>query len=219
MYIEKIISLLKKRYPTTYLSRVETPFRVLISTVLSQRTRDENTEKASNQLFKVYKTNSALAKAPVKKVERLIKPSGFYKIKAKRIVAIAKDLELRFNGQVPDKLDDLLSLYGVGRKTANCVLVYAFRKPAIPVDTHVHRISNLIGWVKTKTPEQTELRLMKLIPRKYWILLNELLVTHGQNICIPRNPRCETCPISPYCDYCRKKLILRQKQVPSSVFE
>jgi len=200
-YVNKIIKNLKTRYPTTYLSRVESPFRILISTVLSQRTRDENTEKASNQLFKIYKTPEQLAKAPIKKVEQLIKPSGFYKIKARRIVNISRDLVERFHGRVPDDIDDLLSLYGVGRKTANCVLVYAFKKPAIPVDTHVHRISNLIGWVKTKMPEKTEVELMQIIPRKHWILLNELLVTHGQNICLPRRPKCEICPIKKHCEF------------------
>jgi endonuclease-3 len=135
----------------------------------------------------------------------LIKPSGFYKIKARRIKKISEEIVKRFRGIVPDAIDDLLSLHGVGRKTANCVLVYAFKKPAIPVDTHVHRISNLIGWVKTKTPGETKIALMGLIPKGNWILLNELMVAHGQNICVPRRPGCGICPINRYCCHGKKK--------------
>lgn len=204
--VVKIISLLQKQYPTTFFARSEDPFYVLISTVLSQRTRDENTERASEQLFKVYKTAKQLASAPARRVQQLIRPSGFYKIKAGRIIKISKDILARFNGKVPDRIDHLLSLHGVGRKTANCVLVYAFRKPALPVDTHVHRISNLIGLVRTSAPGKTEIALMKVIPKKYWIVVNELLVRHGQTTCLPRNPKCEECNISRYCDYGRKKL-------------
>jgi endonuclease-3 len=212
--IVKVISLLQEQYPTTFFSRSEDPFYVLISTVLSQRTRDENTERASEQLFKVYKTAKQLASAPRRRVEQLIRPSGFYKIKAGRIIKISKDLIARFNGRVPDRVDDLLSLYGVGRKTANCVLVYAFRKAALPVDTHVHRISNLIGLVRTSAPEKTEMALMKVIPKKYWIVVNELLVRHGKTICLPRNPKCEKCNISRHCDYGIKKLGLLNSRVP-----
>jgi endonuclease-3 len=206
MSTDRIVALLKKQYPSTFFSRSEDPFQVLISTVLSQRTRDENTERAARQLFKVYKTPAELANAPTRKVQRLIRPSGFYKVKAARIKRISRELLERFQGRVPKNMDKLLSLHGVGRKTANCVLVYAFKVPAMPVDTHVHRISNLIGWVKTKTPEKTEMELLRIIPRKYWIVMNELLVRHGQSICLPRRPRCEICPINKYCNFGKSKL-------------
>jgi len=127
-------------------------------------------------------------------------------VKAARIKRISRELLERFQGRVPKNMDKLLSLHGVGRKTANCVLVYAFKVPAMPVDTHVHRISNLIGWVKTKTPEKTEMELLRIIPRKYWIVMNELLVRHGQSICLPRRPRCEICPINKYCNFGKSKL-------------
>ena len=184
----------------------EDPFQVLISTVLSQRTRDENTERASSRLFKKYRSPRQLSQAPLSKIEPLIKPSGFYKTKALRIREISRILVEKYGGKVPRDLESLLSLPGVGRKTANCVLVYAYRLPAIPVDTHVHRISNRIGLVKTKTPEQTESELVKTIPGKYWIDLNDLFVKFGQRICQPIKPLCYKCPIVKYCDYPNKNL-------------
>jgi endonuclease-3 len=184
----------------------ENPFQVLISTVLSQRTRDENTERASNNLFMRYKTPKQLAQAPLKNIERLIKPSGFYKTKASRIREISSILVKKYKGKVPRDFEKLISLPGVGRKTANCVLVYAYRLPAIPVDTHVHRISNRVGLVKTKTPEQTESALVKIIPREYWTELNDLFVKFGQRICQPIRPRCWECPIVRHCNYTNKSL-------------
>jgi endonuclease-3 len=182
------------------------PFQVLISTVLSQRTRDENTERASARLFREYKNPKQLAQAPPKSIERLIKPSGFYKVKASRIKDISRILVEKHKGKVPKDLESLLGLPGVGRKTANCVLVYAYRLPAIPVDTHVHRISNRIGFVKTKTPEKTESELVKIIPQRYWIDFNELFVKFGQRTCKPIKPLCWKCPIVRYCDYPNKNL-------------
>ncbi len=179
----------------------ETPFQVLISTVLSQRTRDENTAIASKRLFKQFPNAEKLSKAPVARIEKLIKPAGFYRVKAKRIKAISRLLVERFNGQPPKNLEQLLSLPGVGRKTANCVLVYAFKEPAMPVDTHVHRISNRLGLVQTKTPEQTEQALMKLVPKKNWLKLNHLFVRYGQTICLPRNPKCPECRLRSKCPY------------------
>ncbi|MBU2100122.1 endonuclease III [Candidatus Micrarchaeota archaeon] len=184
----------------------ENPFKVLISTVLSQRTRDENTEKASKALFKKFSNSKTLAKAKTKEIESLIKPAGFYRVKAKTIKKIAIDLIERFNGKVPSSLEQLVSLKGVGRKTANCVLVYSFHIPAIPVDVHVHRISNRIGLVKTKTPEESETELMKVFPKSKWIELNDLMVKFGQNKCFPRNPKCETCLLNKECDFGREKL-------------
>ena len=198
MQITKIVNALKKRYDWKR-GHSSDPFRVLISTVLSQRTKDANTEKASSALFSRFKTPRQLADADIRKIERLVRPSGFYKVKARRIKSISRIIIEKFEGKVPEDINKLLSLPGVGRKTANCVLVFAYRQPAIPVDTHVHRISNRLGIVGTKTPEKTETELMKRIPKGYWIDLNELLVTHGQNICLPRKPHCSICPIKKYC--------------------
>jgi endonuclease-3 len=180
------------------------PFRVLVSTVLSQRTRDENTKRVSRDLFKAYDTPSRLASAPIKKIEMLIRPSGFYHEKARHIKELSRLIAERFNGKTPEKLDDLLSLPGVGRKTANCVLVYGFNMPAIPVDTHVHRLSNRLGWAASKTPEETERQLMGILPKKYWIKLNNLMVKFGQKTCRPNNPKCGECPINAYCRYYRR---------------
>ncbi len=197
MEIGRIVKTLKKKYGKSHHSG--DPFRVLITTVLSQRTKDANTDRASEALFSKFRTARQLKKADIRKIEKLVRPSGFYKIKARRIKEISRIIVEKFSGKVPRRMDELLSLPGVGRKTANCVLVFAYRQPAIPVDTHVHRISNRLGMVRTKTPEKTETELMKRIPKRYWIDLNELLVTHGQNICLPRKPHCSICPIKKYC--------------------
>jgi endonuclease-3 len=177
------------------------PFKVLISTVLSQRTRDQNTEKAAKQLFAKYPTAKALASAPLTDARKLIKQVGFFKVKAVRIKEISRQLIERFDGRVPSDLQSLLSLPGVGRKTANCVLVYGFKQPALPVDVHVHRISNRIGLVETRTPEQTEMALAQVVPKKFWGEINHLMVKYGQSVCLPRNPRCEGCGIRQQCNY------------------
>jgi endonuclease-3 len=177
------------------------PYRVLIRTILSQRTRDENTDKATAMLFSRYKNIEEIANAPIEEIEKLVKSAGFYRVKANRIKEVSILLIDQYDKVVPDNLNELLELPGVGRKTANCVLVYAFQKPAIPVDTHVHRISNLWGIVNTKTPEETEEKLLKIIPKEFWIDLNDLMVQFGQNICKPNNMQCETCPISNLCCY------------------
>ena len=174
-------------------------FRVLIATILSARTRDENTARATEALFKVYKTPTQVAGAPLKKLEKIVRASGFYKVKARRIKEVSRQIVEEFNGRVPARIEDLLKLNGVGRKTANCVLVYAFNTPAIPVDVHVHRMSNRLGWVETKTPEETEAELARLVPRRYWIELNNLMVKYGRKVCLPRNPKCFECTIRRYC--------------------
>jgi len=181
------------------------PFSILIGTILSARTRDENTTKVVKKLFNRYKTAKALANAQIKDVENLIKSIGFYHVKARRIIDVASIINSKYHGRVPNNLEDLLNLPGVGRKTANCVLVYAFDKPAIPVDIHVHRISNRLGLVKTKTPEETELDLMKKIPKKYWLLINDTFVMFGQNICKPISPMCSVCKLKNYCDFYKTK--------------
>lgn len=176
-------------------------YRVLIRTILSQRTRDENTDRASAQLFDEYPTLEDVASATPEELEPLIRPAGFYHVKARRLIEVSQMLQDEFEGVVPEKMEELLLLPGVGRKTANCVLVYAFEKPAIPVDVHVHRISNRLGLVNTKTPEQTEVELEQVVPREYWIELNDLMVQFGQTICRPVNPLHEICPLADICLY------------------
>ncbi len=176
-------------------------YKVLIRTILSQRTRDENTDQATKNLFGKYKNIYEVADAPLEDIEELVRCSGFYRVKAGRIKEVSRILIDQYGGEVPDNLKELVELPGVGRKTANCVLVYAFELPAIPVDTHVHRISNRIGLVNTKTPEQTEVELAKIAPEDLWIKLNDLMVQFGQSICKPMSPQCEICPISDICDY------------------
>ena len=180
-------------------------FSILIGTILSARTKDETTTKAVKILFSKYKNVKALADAKTKDVEKIIKSIGFYHVKAKRIIEVAKIINSRYKGEVPDSLEKLIELPGVGRKTANCVLVYAFDKPAIPVDIHVHRISNRLGLVETKTPEETEQALMKKIPKKYWIEINDTFVMYGQNICKPISPMCNVCKIKRICKYYKTK--------------
>jgi len=189
------------------LHKVQTarPFRILIATILSARTKDENTTKAADKLFKLYGTPQKLAKAKVKDIEKVIKSVGFYHVKSKRIIEVANLILSKYNGKVPADIDKLVDLPGVGRKTANCVLVYAFEKPAIPVDTHVHRISNRLGLVDTKTPEETEMALREKIPKKYWLDINNTFVMYGQNICKPISPMCHVCKIRKICNYFKTK--------------
>ena len=181
------------------------PFSILIGTILSARTKDEATTKAVKALFSKYKNPKELAKAEIKDVEKIIKSIGFYHVKSKRIIEVAKIIDKRYKGVVPDDLNTLVQLPGVGRKTANCVLVYAFEKPAIPVDIHVHRISNRLGLVDTKNPEETEQELMKKIQKKYWIDINDTFVMYGQNICKPISPMCDVCKIKKSCKYYKTK--------------
>jgi len=181
------------------------PFSILIGTILSARTKDENTTKVVKKLFSKYRTPKALANAKIRDVEKLIKSIGFYHVKAKRITDVAKIINSQYKGKVPENFEKLLELPGVGRKTANCVLVYAFDTPAIPVDTHVHRISNRLGLVNTKMPEETEMELRKKIPKKYWLQINDTFVMYGQNICKPISPMCNICKIKTKCNYYKSK--------------
>ena len=175
------------------------PFRILISTVLSLRTKDEVTMEASKRLFAVATTPDTLSQTPVRVIEKAIYPVGFYKTKARSIKNIAKRLLKEYDGKVPDTIDELLTFKGVGRKTANLVVTLGYGKNGICVDTHVHRVSNRLGLVETKTPEQTEYALMDLLPEKYWIGYNELLVSFGQKVCRPISPHCSTCPLDRFC--------------------
>jgi endonuclease III len=177
----------------------ESPFQVLIGTILSQRTKDANTDRASLALFARFPDAPSLARADVRQLEPLIRGTGFYRTKARAIRACAREILDRFGGIVPRTLEELLTLPSVGPKTANCVLVFGYGIPAIPVDTHVHRISNRLGLVRTKTPEETEAALREVVPERFWIPINPLLVQHGQNLCRPRGPLCPRCPIRTQC--------------------
>ena len=175
------------------------PFKILISTVLSLRTKDETTADASKRLFGKASTPEEIIKLGEKRVAKLIYPVGFYNIKAKNIIKICKILASDYDSKVPDDLDELLKFDGVGRKTANLVITVGYNKPGICVDIHVHRISNRFGYIKTKTPEQTEMALREKLPKKYWIDYNYLLVSFGQHLCRPVSPFCSICPVEKYC--------------------
>ena len=181
-------------------SQAEDPFQILIGTLLSARTQDATTHAASTRLFRRARTPRTMARLSVAEIERLIYPVSFYRNKARHVKACCEMLLSRFGGRVPATLDELVMLPGVGRKTANLVMILAFKSPDnICVDTHVHRISNRLGWVKTFTPEQTEMALRKILPKRYWIPLNDWLVTFGQNICQPVSPWCSRCPLQKNC--------------------
>jgi len=176
------------------------PFEVLISTILSLRTKDEVTREASRRLFEKARTPEGILRLSEAEIATLIFPVGFYKTKAKTLRQVSSDLIDHYQGRVPDDLDELLKLKGVGRKTANLVITLGYGKPGICVDTHVHRISNRLGYVSTRTPEQTEMALREKLPAQYWIEYNDLLVTWGQNICKPISPLCSKCAIYDCCE-------------------
>jgi endonuclease-3 len=175
------------------------PFRVLIACILSLRTQDTTTGPAAARLFTVADTPQSMLRLPATRIAALIYPVGFYRTKARVILGVCRDLLERFDGAVPDTIEALLTLDGVGRKTANLVVTMGFNKPGICVDTHVHRISNRLGYVRTRTPEETEMTLRARLPRRYWIGYNDLLVAFGQNVCAPVSPRCSICPVSALC--------------------
>ena len=179
--------------------RSKDPYQILISCLLSLRTKDQVTHQASRRLFQLAKAPQQMVRLSREKIRKAIYPVGFYKTKAKTVQSVSRDILDRFGGKVPDSLEALLSLKGVGRKTANLVVTLGFHKPGICVDTHVHRISNRLGLVKTKTPEKTEQALRQTLPPQYWIEWNDLLVPFGQNLCKPISPLCSHCPIERYC--------------------
>lgn len=176
------------------------PFLILISCLLSLRTKDKTTDEASHRLFALARTPAAMLKLPLKKIERAIYPVGFYRTKAKSIHQICDRLLDAYGGTVPDSIDELVTLSGVGRKTANLVVTVGYGKPGICVDIHVHRISNRWGYIKTKTPEESEQALRDTLPKRYWITFNDLLVPYGQNLCQPVSPFCSRCKLTAYCD-------------------
>jgi endonuclease-3 len=175
------------------------PFRVLVACLLSLRTQDVTTRVAAARLFRLADTPDAMRRLPEARLARSIFPVGFYRTKARVIRHVCRDLVTRFGGRVPAELDALLTLPGVGRKTANLVVTVAYGRPGICVDTHVHRITNRLGFVRTRTPDQTELALRAKLPRRYWIRLNDLLVAFGQNVCRPLSPHCSRCPVATSC--------------------
>jgi len=204
---ERLIEILAETYgtnPWNWHTR-QTPFQVLIGTVLSQRTRDEKTDEAAKALFCRFPSPETLASAPEEEIANLIRPANYYNTKAARIKEISRIILEKYTGNTPDTVNELMHLPGVGRKTAACVMVYGFRKKALPVDTHVHRISNRIGLIQTQTPEESEKELWKVVPENYIMHYNELMVKHGQNICRPIGPKCQECPIVGYCRYASKR--------------
>ena len=206
--MSRVVGRLRRAAPgwrTTALAEVadataHDPFRILIGCLLSLRTRDETTGPASARLFALADTPQAMLRLERSRIERAIFPVGFYRTKARVIERVCRTLVESFGGKVPSDLDALLELHGVGRKTANLVVTYAFGLPGICVDTHVHRISNRLGFVRTPTPERTEWALRAKLPQQHWIELNDLLVAFGQNICQPLSPRCSVCPVAAHCN-------------------
>ncbi len=205
--ITAVFSLLEKSHRPTMLEELSnyTPFQMLVMTLLSARAKDSTTIPIVVEMFKHYPAPADFVKLPQEQLEKMIYKIGFHHVKAKNIKELSKILLEKYNRTVPDNFEELTSLPGVGRKTANCILAYTFKKPAIAVDIHVHRVSNRIGWVKTETPEETEEELKKFIQKDQWINVNRLFVGHGQTICLPRNPQCEICPILKYCEFGKKK--------------
>lgn len=206
--IDEIVRILKaaKQLRTEFVNLMETfhsepngPFLVLIGCILSLRTNDKTTYPATLRMLKLGSTPEALAGADLEALQKAIYPVGFYKNKAAQIIELSKVLVEKYGSKVPDSIDDLVKFNGVGRKTANLVLAKGFLKPAICVDVHVHRIFNRIGYLKTKTPDDTEMVLRKKLPLRHWMDINTLLVTHGQNVCKPQRPLCEKCPIEKFC--------------------
>ena len=203
--IAKIFRILSKeikkyRKPTVRrTSEKEDPFKTLITCLLSLRTQDKNTEKTSKALFKIADTPRKILKLPIKRLEKIIFSSGYYKNKAKTIKHVSREILKKYNGKVPNDKEKLLEIKNIEPKTANIVLCFSFKKNFIPIDTHVHVISNRLGWVKTKTAEKTEYALEKVVPKKYWHELNTIFVLFGQKICITQLPWCSKCPIKKLC--------------------
>jgi endonuclease-3 len=201
--IDRVIGILKrliKRWDEPVVGHYRSdPFSTLISCLLSLRTKDETTRPASERLFRLARTPQALLRLSPRTIERAIYPVGFYRTKARTLRTVCRTLLERYDGEVPGDLDELLTIKGVGRKTANLVITLAFKQDGICVDTHVHRISNRWGYVRTKTPEQTEMALRAKLPRRHWQIYNDLLVTFGQNLCHPTSPWCSRCPLAQLC--------------------
>lgn len=202
--IDEIVELLKnaEQPKSEFVNLMDTfddPYLVLIGCILSLRTNDKTTYPATLRMLELAKTPQDMMKIEVKDLAKAIYPVGFYENKARQIIELSRQIVEELGGKVPDEIEDLCKFNGVGRKTANLVLARGFNKPAICVDVHVHRIFNRLGYVKTKNPEETEFALREKLPKKYWIDINTLIVTHGQNVCKPIKPLCSSCPIEKYC--------------------
>lgn len=199
----------KRHAPIVELVKAQTddPFKILVATILSARTKDETTAFAVGKLFKTVNTLEDLRKVPVRKLEKLIFPVGFYHTKARHLKLLPDAVNLKFKGEIPQTVDELCELPGVGRKTANLVVAVAFDKPAICVDVHVHRICNRLGLLRTETPFETEMTLRRMLPEKIWKTWNSRLVSYGQTVCSPLNPKCNICVIHKYC----KRIKVRTK--------
>jgi len=191
---------LKQRQPTLRrTSKYRTPFQILIACLISLRTKDQNTEIVSEKLFKVASTPEKLANMNIKKLEKLVYSSGYYRKKARTIKSVSREILQRFDGKVPKNKEDLLSIKGIGQKTANIVLAFAYGQDFIPIDTHCHRIPNRLGWIKTKNADETEKEIIEILPKKYWKEFNTIIILFGQGICFPISPKCSICPIREYC--------------------
>ncbi len=197
--LKKQVRSLKLPWIDQMTSRERDPFQVLVSCVLSLRTQDRTTEAASRRLFAITRTPETLAKTGVKKIEKAIYPVGFYRVKSRQIREMSKEIAVKYGGRVPDTIEELLRLKGVGRKTANLVVTVGFNRDGICVDTHVHRITNRWGLIKTKNPTQTEFALREVLPKRFWKQFNTYLVAFGQGICKPISPFCSRCPVSKAC--------------------
>ncbi len=201
--IKRVFSLLEKEHQPTMLEALQnyTPFQKVVMTLLSSRTKDTTTIPLVKKLFAQYQKPEDFLKASVSDLEKALYGIGFYRVKARNVKKLSRIIVERYRGSVPSTFEELTGLPGVGRKTANCVLAYTFNQPAIAVDTHVHRIANRLGWVRTKTPEETEAALQKIVPKALWKDVNKLLVNHGQRICVPLIPKCHVCMIRGFCRY------------------
>lgn len=204
--LTKVLDILAETYPGKGAVELDDPFKVLFATIISQRNKDELTEIVAKRLFNKYPDVSSLTETTPEEIAETIYPAGFYKVKAENIVATAKILKRRFAGKVPSTMEELLTLPGVGRKTANCVLAFGYKLPAIVVDTHVFRITQRLGWIKSKTPEEAEFKLQKIVPKNWWADLNRVIVQHGRALCKPIGPKCTQCPILIYCPFGQAKV-------------
>lgn len=213
--VEKVFSLLEKNHQLTMLELLGhyTPFQMLVMTLLSSRTKDSTTIPIVKKLFLYYPLPDDFIALGRKTLEKAIYGIGFYRVKAAHVKRLSEIIVEKYHGNVPHDFASLTSLPGVGRKTANCMLNYAFHTPAIAVDIHVHRIANRLGWIRTDNPEDSEKALEKIVPKSLWIKVNQLLVGHGQTICSPINPKCEICPINRYCAYGINKLSLKSDKL------
>lgn len=205
--VEKIIEILEQEFPNAKIRlNHSNPFELLVATILSAQCTDERVNWVTSELFKKYRTPFDFANLKNEELERLIYSTGYYKSKAKHIIESSKLIIEKFNGNVPDTMESLLQLPGVGRKTANVILSHSFSKPGIVVDTHVIRITNRLGLVDTKDPKKIEFQLMKIVPKDKWVVFTHLLISHGRKYCISRRPKCDQCPINGYCNYFKKNL-------------